>query len=215
MEITNATAALRILKKLKQLPPALYDVLDKATTQAREFFDSKDQKIHSALFPSLVRYFALRLLQSDKYKKIGFRLVELSNVGLFIVYQRDGCTYGLRMRKADEDGDLPIDNLSETLKQYYTQADPFPRLPGMSLEEMDQFLTPDQMKLVILWDVDGAFVLNSVQLVCPNGIPGDVYFVGDIPPAVTTIAAKPTVDEVTEDDLEITPRRKSKTGTKE
>jgi hypothetical protein len=85
----------------------------------------------------------------------------------------------------------------------------------MSLEEMDQFLTPDQMKLVILWDVDGAFVLNSVQLVCPNGIAGDVYFVGDIPPAVTTLSAKPTVDEVVEEDLEITPRRKSKTGTKE
>jgi len=215
MEITNASAALRILNKLQQLPPAIYDVLDKATVEAREFFETKNQKIHSALFPSLVRYSALRLLEDEKYKQIGFRLVELSNVGLFIVYQRNGCTYGLRMRKADEDGDLPIDNLSETLKQFYTQADPFPRLPGMSLEEMDQFLTPNQMKLVILWDVDSAFVLNSVQLVCPNGIAGEVHFVGDIPPAVTTLSAKPTVDEAIEEDLEITPRRKSKTGTKE
>lgn len=214
MEVTNISAAQRILKKLRQVPPTLYDVLDKATTQAREFFETKNQPIHSALFPSLVRYFALRLLQSDRYKGIGFRLVELSNVGLFIIYQKDGCTYGLRMRKADEDGDLPIDNLSETLKAYYTQDDPFPRLPGMSLQDMEQFLTPNQMKLVIVWDVNKNYVLSSVQLVCPNGIAGDVYFVGDIPPAVTTIAAAATVDEAVE-DLDITPRRKRKTGTKE
>jgi hypothetical protein len=214
MEITNVSAAQQILKKLEQVPPTVYDVLDKATTQARDFFDAKRQSIHSALFPSLVRYFALRLLQDAKYRSIGFRLVELSNVGLFVVYQRGGCTYGLRMRKADEDGDLPLDNLSDTLKQFYTQDDPFPRLPGMSLQEMEQFLTPNQMKLIVLWDVDRAFVLNSVQLVCPNGIAGEVYFVGDIPPAVTTISTKP-VEEAVEEDLDITPRRKRKTGTKE
>jgi len=214
MEITNVSAAQQIIKKLEGVPSTLYDVLDKATTQAREFFELKHQAVHSALFPSLVRYFALRLLQDPKYKNIGFRLVELSNVGLFIIYQKSGCTYGLRLRKADEDGDLPIDNLSETLKHFYTQKDPFPRLPGMSIEEMDQFLTPNQLKLVVLWDVDSAFVLNSVQLVCPNGIAGDVHFVGNIPPAVTTITAEATVDEIVE-DLDITPRRKKKAGTKE
>src|SRR5882672_10327221 len=149
MEITNVSTAQRILKKLEHVPPTLYDVLDKATTQAREFFDEKRQSIHSALFPSLVRYSALRLLQDPKYKSIGYRLVELSNVGLFVIYQKGGCTYGMRLRKADEDGDLPIDNLSETLKHFYTQDDPFPRLPGMSLQEMDQFLTPNQMKLIV------------------------------------------------------------------
>src|SRR5205807_10606223 len=125
MELANVSAAQRILRKLEQVPSTLYDVLDKATTQAREFFEQKKQPIHAALFPSLVRYFALRQLQNPRYKSIGYRLVELSNVGLFVVYQKRGCTYGFRLRKADEDGDLPIDNLSETLKHFYSQDDSF------------------------------------------------------------------------------------------
>src|SRR2546428_13384869 len=121
MEITNVSDAQKILNKLQQVPPTLYDVLDKATTQSREFFDTKKQAIHSALFPSLVRYFALRLLQDPKYKDIGYRLVELSNVGLFVVYQSRGCTYGLRLREAEENGDLPVSNLSGTRQNLYTQ----------------------------------------------------------------------------------------------
>ena len=52
----------------------IQDVLDKATTQARGFFEREKREIDTAIFPDLVRYYAKELLQA--YQLAHEQLVE-------------------------------------------------------------------------------------------------------------------------------------------
>ncbi len=63
-----------------------------------------------------MRFEAKLLLDNPKYKAIGYEFVTLNRNGLLVIYQYLGCTYRIRIRKADEEGELPLNNLSRTLK---------------------------------------------------------------------------------------------------
>jgi hypothetical protein len=198
MKQTNTEAAQVVLKRLAHITPTIHEVLDKATTSARLFFEKRDEEVDSCLFPDLVRYEAKCLFDSPKYKHIGYQFAALSRNGLFLIYQHEGCAYRIRFRKADEDGELPTNNLSRALKEFCKQKDPFPLL-GMSIEEMERFASPELIKLFVVWDVDSNYVLTDVSLGCPNGEFGDMHFADEIPHSVTTIIAEPEFDDEAEE----------------
>jgi hypothetical protein len=153
------------------------------------------------------------LLDDPKYKAIGYQFVTLSRNGLLVIYQYQGCTYRIRIRKADEEGELPLNKQSRTLEEFCKQRDPFPRLIGMALEEMERYESPDLVKLFVVWDVDMNYVLTETSLCCPNGVSGKMHFADEIPHAATTIVAEATFDDYPEelDDIDIEPLEK--TGT--
>jgi len=180
--------------------------LDKAVTLARTFFENRDLEIDRSLFPDLVRFEAKLLLDNPTYKAIGYQFVTLSRNGLLVIYQYLGCTYRIRIRKADEEGELPLNNLSRTLRDYCKQRDPYPRLTEMSLEEMERYESPELIKLFVVWDVDANYVLTETYLCCPKGITGEMYFADAMPHPATTIIATPDFDDEPEEiDFDATP----------
>ncbi len=214
MKQTNTEAAQIVLRRLGHITPTIQEVLDKAITAARSFFEKRDAEVDTFLFPDLVRYEAKCLFEDPKYKAIGYQFVVLSRNGLFLIYQYDGCTYRIRVRKADEDGEFPVNNLSRTLREFCKQPDPFPLL-GLSIEEMEQFVSPELIKLFVVWDVDSNYVLTEVSLGCPNGEFGDMHFADKIPHAATTIVADRSFDDEAEELEEIDVEPLEKTGTGE
>jgi hypothetical protein len=212
MKSTNSEAAQIILKKLGHVVPTIQEVLDKAIISAREYFEKKKLKIDSYLFPCLVRFEAKTLFENPKYKKAGYQFVSLSNNGLLLIYQFEGCTYKIRIRKADEDGELPRSNLSGTLRDFYSQPSLF--LPTIEPEDMENYLSPDLLKLVVVWEIDSQHNLTDVHLVCPNGEAGDVYFAEKIEHAASAVVGNADFDDEPEeiDDIDIQPKRKTGTS---
>jgi hypothetical protein len=217
MKQTNLPAAQLTLARLGHVAPTIQEVLDKAITLARGFFEGRDLEVDRSLFPDLVRFEAKLLLDSPKYKAIGYEFVTLSRNGLLVIYKYLGCTYRIRIRKADEEGELPLNNLSRTLKDYCKQRDPYPRLAEMSLAEMERYESPELIKLFVVWDVNDNYVLTETYLCCPKGISGEMYFADEIPHAVTTIIAESEFDDEAEEleDLDITPLDKTGTETED
>lgn len=207
MNPTNSQAAQFVIDTLGELPPILHEVMDKAVTESRTFFEERGEKINTSLFPNLVRYFAKRQLEDPYYKSFGYQVIELCNNGLFINYEDKGCVYRIRILKADEDGELPVHNLSEIKKDFFTQNNPV--LPGM--ENLEPFVLTSLLKLVIIWEVDQNYILTTFQLVCPNGERGYVHFAGDIQHSATAITMQGMFDDLVDDldDIEITPLKKT------
>jgi hypothetical protein len=211
MNPTNSQAAQFVISALDELPYLLHKVMDEAVTESRTFFEGRGERINTSLFPNLVRYFAKQLLENAYYKSLGYQVVELCNNGLFIIYDHNDCIYQIRILKADEDGGLPVHNLSEVKKDFFKQANPV--LPGM--EDLTPFVLTSRLKLVIIWDVDHNYILTTFQLVCPNGERGNVHFAGDIEHSATAIKMQGTFDEMADDldEIEITPLKKTGSGT--
>jgi hypothetical protein len=213
MKQTNRPAAQLTLARLGHVAPTIQKVLDKAITLARAFFEQRDLEVNSNLFPDLVRYEAMLLLDSAEYKAIGYEFVTLSRNGLLVIYQYQGCTYRIRIRKADEEGELPLNNLSRTLRDYCKQRDPYPRLAEMALDEMERYESPELIKLFVVWDVDNNYVLTETYLCCPKGITGEMYFADEIPHAATTIVVESDFDDEAEELEGIDEIPFEKTGT--
>lgn len=209
MKRTNPKVARMVLEKLGQVPPTVSHVIDESIVVARKFFEDRESKIDAYLFPSLVRYEAKQLLELPEYKSIGYEFVSLSNNGLYITYKHEGCYYKFRVRKADEDGELPVQNLSKTLKAFYKN----PFLPSIE-ENLDNFIALERLHLVIVWDVDKHYILKNIHLVCPKNELGEIYFSDKIEHAATAIIGNANFDEQADEieDIDILPLRK--TGTK-
>jgi hypothetical protein len=212
MNPTRPTPEEIALKELEDVTPILDEVTEKAITLARDFFEARDEPINSYLFPCLVRYFAKTLLDLPEYRSVGYYVVDISNNGLFIVYLKKGKTRKIRILKSDE-GSLPVYNLSKKKKEFYSQPLPlFALLPNtVTLEE---FVSPDLVKYVALWDVDRNYVFTGMKLVCTKNENGDAHFVGTIPHAATTITTSGSFDEEPEelDDIDIEPLERTGTG---
>lgn len=204
MKRTNTPVAQNVLDRLKHIVPVVHEVLDKAITQARVFFENRSAEVDTFLFPSLVRYEAKCLFGDPSYRSIGYQFVVLSQNGLLLIYEYDGCIYNIRVRKADEDGDLPIQNLSHKLRQFYNQPQPY--LPGLSPKDINELVAPGRMNLVVVWDVDNHYILSDVFLACPKNDSGDLHFADRIEHAANAISASANFDDEPEElDIDIEP----------
>ena len=208
MKRTNPKVAQLVSEKLGQVLPTVHHVIDESVIVARKFFEDKESKIDNYLFPSLVRYEAKQLLELPEFKKIGYHFVSLSNNGLYLIYKYEDCYYKIRIRKADEFGELPVQNLSKTLKVFYQNQHPL--FPVVEFK-FGRFLLPE-MNLVIVWEVDKNFTLQSVHLVCPKNEFGEVHFADKIEHAVTSIICIADFDDQADEleDIDILPLKKRK-----
>jgi hypothetical protein len=213
METTNAHLARPALANLRQVLAVVQGVLDLATTRARGFFEDREVDVDTFLFPDLVRYEAKCLFQQERCREAGYRFTALSSNGLFLTYQHNGYLYEIRVRKADEDGDLPSDNLSQTLKDFYNQPQPY--LTGLSPVDVAALVPPHTLRLVVVWDVDQFYVLGELFLACPRTELGDVHFAVQIEHAATAISVDGDFDDEPDelDGYEIEPLER--TGTED
>ncbi len=116
---------------------------------------------------------------------------------------------GYNAGHSDEDGELPTQNLSKTIKEFCRQ----PKLPlwGSGVENWEEFVCPNLLKLFIVWDVDSAFGLSRCDLACPIDEFGNLFFADEIPHSVTAINVEAAFDEEPEEleDIDIRPLRKT------
>jgi hypothetical protein len=173
MKSTNPDQAQIVIDKLEPVLPLVHLAIDEATAKAREFFEIRELAPDSYLFPHLVRYEAGSLLKQPQFRDAGYEFIELSNNGLSIIYKCSGCYYRIRVRKANELGELPTQGLSSKLKAHYRNEQPF--LPSFD-QTLHEYVNPDYLNLVIVWDVDQYHILTDVFLVCPKNENGEVHF---------------------------------------
>jgi hypothetical protein len=198
---TSSSPGESALRWLGDLPTVLYEVLETAVASAHAFFEDRAEPANAALFPNLVRYFALTALRDERYSSQNFHLEELANNGIRL--ERDGCV--VRVWKADSDGRLPAPGQSAARQEFYYQ----PMLPFL-YEDREQ-----PAKLAILWNTNGPAL--TLTLVCPAGTsepwePGLVHWEIEIPhPASKIRVPEPTTVEGDLDDLHVALRRKSGT----
>jgi hypothetical protein len=204
-------AAQDVLQKLRHVIPIIYEVLDKSITRAREFFENRTTEIDTFLFPCLVRYEAKCLFEDARYLSAGYQFFVLSQNGLLLIYEYEGKVYNIRVRKADEDGELPTQNLSQTLKHFYTQPQPY--LPGLSPKDIKDLVDSGFMNLVVVWDVDSNYVLTDLFLACPKNEFGEIHFADKIEHAALSISASADFDDEAEELEEIDIERLEDTGT--
>lgn len=211
MQPTNVRLAQPVLADLRQVLAVVQEVLDTATVQVRTFFENRQAEVDTYLFAHQVRYEVKVLLEQQRYRRAGYRFVVLSQNGLFLIYQSNGLVYEIRIRKADEEGDLPTQNLSRALREFYNQ--PTPYFPGFSPAEVAALVSPRRLKLIVVWDVDETYTLGDIFLVCPMSESGDIYFADRIPPAATAISASSDFDDEPEELYEIDVEPFERTGT--
>lgn len=210
MNPTNPKAAQIVLQNLGHVAPTVHEVMDAAITSARGFFEDRGLHIDPFLFPSIVRYEAKLLFETDKYKAAGYRFTVLSNNGLLLVYEHESTIYRIRVRKADEDGELPMPKTpSKTIAAFCRQPSLF--LPGMEIENCEAFVCPDKLSLFIVWEVDEAYGLSKCDLVCPEDEFGHYYFADEIPHSAMAIAAIEEFDQDAEEleDIDVRPLKKT------
>jgi|GEM_PF-2610188 len=208
---TNTRAAQVILEKLGHVPATVHEVMDKAVTLARAFFEERDLPVDPFLFPNIVRYEAKLLFDSPKYRAVGYMLSVLSNNGLLLIYNFESTIYRIRVRKADEDGAFPTQNLSEGVKEFCRQ----PNLPlwADGIEDWEEFACPEILKLFIIWDVDEAYGFTGCDLACTKNEFGELAFADSIPHSAMSIQVENDFNEWPTEIEDIDFRRLDKTGT--
>lgn len=153
------------LADLTLIFPLVYSALEIGTVKAQEFFITeqrdKDDKRNRYLAPSLIRYHAIKELESAHYKikvveaSSCINLQDVPNNGLMISYGN----YDIRILKSNN-GELPIPGHSTSRQQYYQQLSfPFHK-------DIPKHLS--KINLIILWNMDRNHSLGDISLACPK-----------------------------------------------
>lgn len=195
----------------------IWGALDSAMLEMKEFFDARDLPIDRSLAPNLIRYFVKRRLLSqgqvaEDEESLDYEMQNLPNNGLCMEYGR----YQLRILKSDN-GELPIPGQSKKRQAFWNQA----QLNLYDNEQPTEELP--SVNLIVLWDADSNYNLDSVSLICPKsgGTTRDSvsnYWSVAVPNPIEAIQLAPNNSvKVEEDDLEIIPLQEiaSETGNAE
>lgn len=194
---------------------SIWSALDSSILEMKEYFDGRDASIDRSLAPNLIRYLVKqRLIAQGQFAEdeelLDYEMQNLPNNGLCMEYGR----YQLRILKADN-GELPIPGQSKKRQAFWNQQ----QLDLYADEQPSNTLPP--VNLIVMWDADNKYNLDSVTLICPKtgGITRDSvsnYWSILVPnPIMQLVPSIPGKAE--EDDIEITPLRNkiSETGTVE
>jgi hypothetical protein len=151
-----------VLVRLKPLTLILYRAVEAGIAESLDFFSSREQPIDACLQPNLVRWKAkqvldeaghLATLEDDNVVPLAslqFARLPIANNGLQLSY----ANLLLRVLKADGGG-VPLAGASKARQRFYHQLS----LLGDAV---------DVLKLLVLWDVDGAGLNGELLLVCPK-----------------------------------------------
>jgi len=186
----------------------IYEVMEKAVPQAKEFFVSRDKPVDTYLFNDLIRYYAKEPLRDsgfaveDDVEDVSeYEFKPLSNNGLFGRFNG----HLFRILKADHGG-APMP-MSGRRREFYTQPPqlllPFdaPDEPGMKASH----------NILILWEVDSQYNFLRLRLACPEAAGKTreslkVYFNEPLPHAAEMIRTKASAAATSEyaEDIQVT-----------
>ena len=134
------------------LLPILRQLLDDAAGRAREYPQMNLERRDLCFMSHLVRLHVKSGLMG-----LGFDCRDIANTGLFFTYGR----YPIRILKADE-GDLPVPGQSRKMQDYYGQAHSLELFPRETRQQTDG------PNLIILWDTNADYFVDSLKLICPR-----------------------------------------------
>lgn len=152
-----------VFQNLAGILPTVYSSIDYGIFKAKEFFDQQEKdafrSINSYLAPSLVRFYAIQILAEQGHKVVSdetnqYLIQRVQNNGMYITND----LYNIRILKS-QNGDLPSPGNSYTRQLFYQQ---------MTMDFPSNDDTRDKLNLVMLWNVDKGYNLESVTLACPR-----------------------------------------------
>lgn len=207
------------LFELRGLLAIIWSAIDSATTEAREFFDSREKNIDRCLAPCLVRYHTKLFLtkegqdveEEEMVEADDYDLVNVPNNGLYLEYGK----YRIRILKSDS-GELPAPGISKKRQDFWSQrqTDMFEYLKN----EYSEITSESRINLIVLWDVFENYGLSSLHLACPQsgGTTKEsvsTHWTVSVPNPITTMT--PTVgisNEGDEEDIGILLKQTIKKG---
>ena len=168
----------------------LYQLIEEGTAVAFSFFDGQPEPTFPDpyLYPAIVRWHITRGLDALDGTSVTYERTELPNNGVEVRYQGQR----IKVFKSTPEGELPAPGLSLPRQAFYQ-----PSLFGEDGESTN---------LVVMWEVDSSYNLNSVQLVRPSG-DGTSWKTGQQEWAVrlphpASFEAPPTIEESGDLDLQ-------------
>lgn len=139
------------LADLDGLLTLLWEALEAGAADAHLYFEGHGEAVNRTLYPGIVRYRALQVLNCAGVEAAEFELGNIANNGIEITYG----SYKLRVLKA-EDGDVPRAGTSARKRNFYCQGTLF----GVQWE------SAATTNLVLVWDYSGP-AITELTLACP------------------------------------------------
>lgn len=139
------------LDDLAEVLPVVWEALEAGAADAGHYFDQHGERINATLYPCVVRYRAIQVLEASGIEANEIARSNIANNGIEIRYGR----YRLRALKADSDGEVPRAGASRRKRNFYYQGSLFPSLADA-----------DMTNLVVLWDYNQQGI-TDVLLACP------------------------------------------------
>lgn len=165
MKTRNVPDPETALADLAGFTPALFEVMEGAMLEARDYFRRRGEKVNNWTYCCLVRYHALLL-----FKKHGFKPDELPNNGLCLTFGR----YKIKLYKLFHD-EVPPPGPSRKRQRFYKMnAQPIqdgpwqPSLLAPALMSLLSRLPGGAINLIVTWEPTKYFDLSGLSLACPK-----------------------------------------------
>jgi hypothetical protein len=186
------------LGDLADVLPLVWEALEAGAADASHYFERHGERINATLYPCVVRYRAIQVLEAAGVDASEFARSNIANNGIEILSGR----YRLRALKADSDGEVPRAGTSMRKRNFYYQGSLFPTLADA-----------DMTNLVVLWDYNQQGI-TDVSLACPLAPESKmtevkVAWMVTIPHPAERTPTVPVADE-DDEDLPITFRQQTK-----
>lgn len=139
------------LDDLADVLPLVWEALEAGAADASNYFEHHGEGINATLYPCVVRYRAIQVLEASGVEASEFARSNIANNGIEILSGK----YRLRALKADSDGEVPRAGTSMRKRNFYYQGSLFPTLADA-----------DMTNLVVLWDYNQQGI-TDVSLACP------------------------------------------------
>lgn len=185
------------LDDLADVLPLVWEALEAGAADASNYFEQHGEGINATLYPCVVRYRAIQVLEAAGIEANEFVRSKIANNGIEMRYGR----YRLRALKADSDGEVPRAGTSKRKRNFYYQGSLFPTLADA-----------DMTNLVLLWDYNQQ-AITDVSLACPlapesNMTEVKVAWMVTVPHPAERSSTVPLANE-DDDDLPITFRQQT------
>jgi hypothetical protein len=203
-----------MLERVSPIVPVLYQAIEKAGEQVRNFFatdaNQKGEKgpiVDPYLAPALLRFYAKHYLDQAGHDVEAFGRDDVPNNGLLVRWKG----LHLKILKA-HNGGVPPPGDSEPKQDYYNQQ--LALLPSPS-QQADY--TPIEWNLLVLWDASPAYEIKDLILALPKfgrDSRVETHWSGTIPYPILGIEPESSRDDqVAADDLDdMSLRRDKETG---
>lgn len=179
----------RFLRRLWPLLSEVYAYVEGGVQDSFLYFEQRSTHIDPWLFSHQVRRHVCDKLDELMPSGVGFFRVPQPLSGVEIKYQRKT----IKVFKAD-DGHIPAPGQSRRRREFYNK-----NLYGSDVEVFDL------ISWTVVWDVDVAYNLNRIQLICPKATtniwkPGSQRLAIDLPHPAEVDWLQESLDEAEIDD---------------